>query len=126
MKTKALKKHNKIFIASIALLVPIINSTLSYSLGIENTNYSLFTLLLIYVGMGFYIWQGSLKETWKIGILVWAMTPIAVFINAAIDWFLRGIDRNLFPIEIILMLIIIPLPLAIGMVLKNVLRYEKL
>lgn len=112
-------EKNILLISLIAILAPIFYTNASRALGVMESSWMLFILVIVYTGVGIYIWNETFKRTWRYFFVVLILIPIGVFIDVAIDFNLRNIDRNLFPIEIVVLWVTTPIPLLIGMSIKK-------
>ena len=54
------------------------------------------------------------KSRWACVFVMLGAVPFAVLTDAAYDFFLNRVDRNLFPFEIIFWWVVIPIPTLIG------------
>ena len=89
-------KKKRIPVPIVGILAPIIYSNIGHILGIWRSQWMLAILIVIYIGVGIYIWQRPAKSMWKNFFVVLLLMPVGVVIDVNIDWFLRHFDRNLF------------------------------
>ena len=71
-------------------------------------------LLIGYGILGWFAWSGNWNATFKKFILVYVSIPIAILIDVTFDWYVWSNDRNLFPIEIVMIFIVCQAPLLLG------------
>ena len=108
----------KVFI--VGLIVPVVSTTSLRLLGVEYTSMWYFLPLMIGYGLlGWMAWSGAWKQTLTKFLVIYAAIPIAVLVDATVDWYIWSNDRNLFPLEIILIFIACQIPLFIGAVSKK-------
>ena len=110
----------------IGLLIPIICTTSLRLLEIEYTTMWYFLPLLIGYGiLGWLAWSGNWIATLKNFSLVYVSIPIAILIDVTFDWFVWSYDRNLFPIEIVMIFIVCQIPLFLGAFTRKKIERDK-
>jgi hypothetical protein len=103
----------------LGLLTPILTRVLSDALkGWEIP----FIYILPFVAVGIFAW---FVATWvqsqpKMAVaLLYVMIPLGVLVDVMIDGVLNKVDRNLFPFEILFWIVLAPLPIWLGYLLRR-------
>ncbi len=119
------RRNNKKYVAPLlGILLPIVSTNICRILGIWESIWGFLILAILYITAGAYFWEGTFKSSLNISLLVWLFIPIGVLIDVYIDFIVWKFDRNLFPIEIGLLWLIVPLFLFSGMWIRKILLKE--
>jgi len=118
-------EDNKFIIPLLAILAPIIYSNIGHILGIWESPWLLVVLIIIYVSIGSFIMHTYKTKLWSKFFIVVLLIPIGVILDVLIDWNLRSIDRNLFPFEMLFLLVVAPILLLLGMGLTKLVSSNK-
>ena len=114
-------ESNNYKIPVIAILAPIAYTNLGRLFGIWESQWMYVILLSIYIAIGTYIMHAYKAKPWGYFFTVILLMPIGVLLDVIIDWNLRDFDRNLFPFEILFLLVVTPVLLLVGMGLSKAL-----
>lgn len=94
--------------------IPVITTTISHSLGIYNTGYSLAILVTLFMVVSAYAAVMGASSIGRALFLFMLFIPAGVIINIVADSYIWGIDHNLFPFEFIIYPAIAFFPVIIG------------
>jgi hypothetical protein len=94
-------------------------------LSLHESGWALVVLIALYASAGAYIWNGSLKNSISSFGKILLLVPVGIILDVIFDWFVMGVERNLFPIEIILTVAIAVLSMPIGMVGMKLMHSNK-
>jgi hypothetical protein len=89
-------------------------SSIGHLLPSDFQSSALILLLLLYMWIGYYIYVTDPKNQKILSIAVMAIMPISVGIDALLDEGYWGASRNLFPIEIMIYFVILPIFIWLG------------
>ena len=109
---------SKVIIPAI-LGYPIV-TTISHLLPQEISPWGYFLLLPLYLWLGYFIKISHENMYWKLFFIVLVCVPVAVILDVLLDWSIWGIDRNLFPIEIVILWVVGSALLLVGMLVGKV------
>lgn len=115
-KTTEKKKFHLALVISVGLLAPLLATSITRAAGLFDTNWQFFVLGLVYAGIALSFAGRSPNRPAAHLAIVYAMIPFGVILDAIVDFFVHHYDRNLWPIEVVILLVFLPIPLAAGVV----------
>lgn len=108
------KRLSPLFVFTAGLFAPLIATSLARITGLFNTGWQFLIIGLVYGGIAFYITVRSQNRFVARLAIIYAMIPFGVILDAAFDFFIHHYDRNLWPIEVVISLLFLLFPLALG------------
>ena len=113
-----------VFSIFVGLFAPLIATTFIRLSG-QFENWYLLAISIIYFLAAVTIAYRSAKGFRIQVMIVYLLSPIGSFIDAAVDQFFYGSGRNLWGLEVIVLLMLAPIPLACGAVVGRILTKRK-
>lgn len=117
-------KHHLQHVIAAGLLTPVIATNIARALGLFEDWY--FPVIgLIYFGLAFAFAFLSPQRLLAQSTILYVLMPLGSFLDAATDNLLRDSGRNLWGLEVIVLLVFVPLPLLLGAVVGRHIAWRK-
>lgn len=126
---KLIEKSNQLFALTMTLTIGIVSVIFVYRTGVLFNIFN--SPIMLAIGGGMILADSTVVTIYfptyrqKARIVLFVGIELGVIIDAAFDFAINHIDRNLFPLELIVWAVIMPIPLIIGQKLGIVISKKR-
>lgn len=110
------KRFNPILMMTTGLFAQLFATSFARIIGLYGTGWDLVIMVLVYVGIACVVTVRSPNRLVVRLAIIYAMSPFGVILDTTVDFFVYHYDRNLWPIDVVILLVLLPVILMLGVI----------